>query len=595
MGKYIFLFLMGMFMAISGRTVAQPIPPIVQSLNWEQANLKATQEKKLVLVLAGAVDVKIEKEIQRHRELVNYLLRNVIAIRIDMNTPQGKDFESRLLLYPHPAFAFFMPYGDLVGVVSAGEVAGKSDILRETLQKAQEIAAEKKKNSRHITFEDLSEQQALTKAAEENKQVFIHFYSKQDQTSLLMDRNVFNLDRVADFYNRNFVSLRIDMDQSMDLVQKYQVKRAPYFLFLNAKGKKLAEVTGFCSAEQLIQQGQMGLEKAKGIAFKNLTDQEAMEKAGQKDKLIFIDYYTLGTSHKEMIRNVFSDPEVTTLFSRYFVNVGREAEQAALVFKDVAGNELHRVMTVVDADDLLNEAQKVLEGKGLTGFKEEYQRGNRQSDFMEAYIVMLSRAGYKDEASWITMEYLTPFTAKCLKEPKYWDYFIQYGISATPEFFEYVLTHRSELYQLYGEEVVQKKIAALWIAGAENFVVEGKFDEAGFKEYTKRLKKEKVEGWRLIVRNARMHAAEKVGDWKTFIVLAEEKWNEEKISDSELYSWGVKINEQCHDESIRYKTAQWLAQKAIEIDRRERLTGKVKMSSYKGFFEKLTDDLLRNN
>ena len=90
-----------------------------------------------------------------------------------------------------------------------------------------------------------------------------------------------------------------------------------------------------------------------------------------------------------------------------------------------------------------------------------------------------------------------------------------------------------------------------------------------------------------------MHAAEKLEDWKTFVNLAEEKWNEEQIPDAELYRWGMKVNEQCRVANVRYKMAQWLVQRAIEIERKERLNGKVRITSYKGFFEKLADDLMK--
>lgn len=54
----------------------------------------------------------------------------------------------------------------------------------------------------------------------------------------------------------------------------------------------------------------------------------------------------------------------------------------------------------------------------------------------------------------------------------------------------------------------------------------------------------------------------------------------------------MKINENCPDEAIRYKAAHWFVQAAQEMERKERVTGKVSMSSYKGFFEKLADDLV---
>ena len=66
----------------------------------------------------------------------------------------------------------------------------------------------------------------------------------------------------------------------------------------------------------------------------------------------------------------------------------------------------------------------------------------------------------------------------------------------------------------------------------------------------------------------------------------------QRKNDAELYSWGVKINENCPDEAIRYKAAHWFVQAAQEMERKERVTGKVSMSSYKGFFEKLADDLV---
>lgn len=592
--KRLYLVIIGCLMGC-GFAFAQPIPSLFQPLNWEQASLLAARENKLVLVEVGKMDGKAEKGVQKHRELVNYLLRNVVAVRMDMSTPSAKEFEARLMMYPYPTYAYFMPYGDLVGVVTPMEVERNPEVLREVLQQAQETVKIKKSNSRSVLFSDVSLQEACAAANKAGKNIFVEVYDPRQQASLLMERNVLNLDRVADFYNQNFVNLRFTIHSAGELLQKYGIKETPAFLFLNARGKVLYEATGYSNAEQLIGYGNEALGKAKGVPFGMLTAEQAEEEARQKGKLVFIDYYTVGSVHKELLRTVFTDPEVTDLFTEHFVNVGREGDSTLLVFTDASGNELHRVMKIEGVDDLLEQAKKVIAGKGLAGMRAEYQQGNRQAGFMEEYVVMLYRADQKEEASRIVMEYLAPLSPESLKEKKYWDYFNHYGIYATPVFFEYVLTHRNELMLLYGNEVIRKKISALWIAGAESFVKDGVFDEAGFKAYTQRLKKEKVEGWRLIVRNARMHAAEKLGDWKTFINLAEEKWNEEQIGDAELYSWGVKINEHCRDENIRYKTAQWLAQKVMEIERREYLTGKVKLTSYKGFFEKLVNDLLKNH
>ena len=105
-------------------------------------------------------------------------------------------------------------------------------------------------------------------------------------------------------------------------------------------------------------------------------------------------------------------------------------------------------------------------------------------------------------------------------------------------------------------------------------------------------KRENVENWRALSRDIRLQIAEKLGDWKTFIALAEVKWNEEKLTDVELYRWGNLIHENCRDEDLRYKMAQWLASRAMELEHQERIRGKSTITSYRGFLEKLVNDLL---
>lgn len=591
MKKYIVLLFIGILSL--GSLKAQPFTSFFQPLAWEQASLIAARGNKLLLVEVGPMEKSVERSLEKHREVWNYLQRNVVAIRVDMSTPIGKEFEKRLLMHSWPTFAFFMPYGDLVGVVSPDKVMQNVEALREALQEAQKVAQIKKENSRSIIFTELPMQQALAQAEQEEKLVCVYLFGEKDQASLLMQRNVFNLDRVADAYNQNFINLRLNADRETELCQMYGVLGVPAFLFLNAWGKLIFKAQGYSEAEQLIQHAEAAVEKAKGIPFQALSPEQAGQLAREQGKMVFIDNYTPGSAHKEMVRSLFTDPELTDFFKEHFINIGNETDRSVLVFTDADGQELHRILRVESAEELLQEARKVLAGEGLAGMQQRYAQGNREAGFMENYVKMLARAGQSNEASDVLMVYLGSMAPEKLQEAHYWELFELYGLNASPAWFDYVLSHRSELYALYGEDKVRKKIAALWIAGAENFVQDGKFDEDGFKAYIKRLKKEKVEDWRIIARNARMHAAEKVGDWKTFINLAEEKWNEEKISDAELYSWGVKINERCRDDGVRYKTAQWLAQKAMEMERKEQITGKVKVSSYKGFFSKLVDDLLK--
>lgn len=591
---YIVILIAGISVLLPWSLNAQSPASLFQPYTWEQASLLAARENKLVLVEVGEVDRKIEKSILGHRELLNYLQHNVVAIRMDVDHGAGQEFKAKLLMYPYPTFAFFMPYGDLLEVVQPDVVGRNPEVLREVFEAAKSKAEVKRSNSRSVHFVDIPFKMALEQAGKQEKQVFVEIYRDNCQACLLMEKNVYNLDRVADFYNRDFVSLRLNADYIPEFIRKYEATEYPGYLYLNREGKALYFACGKATAGQLLEYGRAALEKAKGIVFDTLAPEDAMKKAQQEKKLIFTDMFTLGGAHKEMLRTVYADPEVTDLFTDRFVNISREADQPALIFLDATGRELHRLTEVADAADLLKEAQRVLQGQGVVGLKARYDAGERDADFMEDYIRVLFRAGNKEASSKVALEYLLAKSPEILKEAKYWELFVRYILAADDRYFDYVLIHRKELAELYGEKAVGHKIAALWIAGAENFVREGVFDEDGFKEYTKRLKKEKVEGWRSIVRNARMNAAARTGNWKTYVELAEERWNEEQVADAELYSWGLLIRDHCQDEATRYKAARWFALAAGQMERKERISGKVNLSSYKGFFEKLVSDLLKN-
>ena len=572
--------------------VAQRPASLFQPLTWEQAGLRAGRENKLVLVEVGTVDKRIGQKIEKNADLVNYLQRNVIAIRMDIASPGGKNFLPHLLMFEPPMYAFFMPYGDILAFVTPAEVEQNPSAIRETFEKAKKLADIKKSNSRSLRFESLPWQEGLAKAGKADKPLAVYVTADHSQPCLLLEKNILNLDEIADMYNRNFVNLRMNVSRRNEWTDKYAIREYPAFLFLNPEGKEIFRSESLQTREQVLEAARMALKKAQGLVFDSLTDQEAQQKAKAQHKLIFVEYYQPGNTHREMVRTVFTDPEVCALFEQHFINLSRETGQNLLVFAAADGRELHRVAGEISAEELLREARLAMADQGLASLERQYRQGQRQPEFLEAYMNMLARAGKVEEASRVAVTYFSALTPDCLRQSRYWSVFERYVLSADSDLFGYVLTNRKLLAEQYGEEQVKKKIAAIWMAGAENFVQDGVFDDTGFKEYTKRLKKEKVEGWRQIVRNARMYAAEKTGDWRTFVDLAEEKWNEEKISDAELYSWGVKIEQHCHDEAIRYKAARWFALAAEAMERKERLTGKIKLTSYKGFFEKLVNDLV---
>ncbi|MEI3421061.1 MAG: hypothetical protein V8R91_08465 [Butyricimonas faecihominis] len=55
--------------------------------------------------------------------------QNIIAIHIDMGSEAGKAFAPKLVMNMYPTYGFFMPNGDILGVISPFILAKKPEVL----------------------------------------------------------------------------------------------------------------------------------------------------------------------------------------------------------------------------------------------------------------------------------------------------------------------------------------------------------------------------------------------------------------------------------------------------------------------------------
>lgn len=583
------------------------------SVGWEEASMQAAREDKMVFV---AVDVDFQTSFSSgssvRDEVRHFLQRNTVGMEIDLHTPAGKLFEPKLLLYKGPLYAFFMPYGDLLEVVDARQMARQPKILIEKGKEALRKMEMKRRNSRSIRFKDVLDERVWQQAQKEDKTVFIWGHRTDCQACLLMEQDVFRLDSVADFYNRHFICVKMDIQRQDEWEFLKTDTVWPFCLFVNADRKKVYETTGAMEADQFLYSGEKALVKAAGVVWMEWDEEKVREKAQREQKFIFMDFYASATGiRRDWMKKVYRDPEVADFWNTHFVNVRLEGSRTSynalrqaykigegdvFLFTDATGKVLHRLKGMPETEGLLHEAQRVVEGRGLSNMQINYPLRKNDSLFVVEYLGVLNNAGMEDEAEQVIEEYLMAKGLPELNEKQNWELFVLYVKQVDSPLAEYLRQHRQEFVDRFGAKAVKQKLNGLWEAGAYGFMTEKddklQFDEAGFKEYTKRLRQEKVEDWRLIVRKARMDAAERMGDWRIFTELAEERWNEEEIRPDELFAWGEKINKGCSDKSIRFRAARWFALAALEIEKKERLTGKVKVNSYKGFFEKLVDELV---
>ncbi|WP_170254679.1 thioredoxin family protein [Phaeodactylibacter luteus] len=110
----------------------------------------------------------------------------------------------------------------------------------------------------HGTWEE-----ALEKAAAEEKVIFVDAFAEWCGPCKRMAREVFPREDVGGFFNRHFVNMKIDMEKGMglDFAKKYPVSAYPTLFFIDAKGEIVQQVKGAQQPQGLLDIGQRILEK----------------------------------------------------------------------------------------------------------------------------------------------------------------------------------------------------------------------------------------------------------------------------------------------------------------------------------------------
>ncbi len=592
---------------------------IFKDMTWEEAAALAQKEGKIVMVdvMMKPLNEKMkqaklqqDREIFKVKEVVDFVKNKTVAIRIDMGSDAGDAFAPKLVMNMFPTFGFFMPNGDILETVSPYILMKEPTTLLTAGEKALKAAEVKRNNSRSIRFEDLTYEEAVNKAAKENKLVFIDAYTDYCQPCMLMVKNVFSLNSVADFYNEHFINVKLDFGEDETLADKFNVAGYPAFIFVNGKGKPVYIAGGYTEEKEFIGYGEEALKQAVGIAFEKGTWQEALTKAKKENKMIFMDCYTSWCGPCKMLaKEVFTEPDAAKFFNEKFVNVKFDMEKGegkmlkdkygvkaypTLNFINAAGEVEHCVVGGPDLAGLLKAGQDALEGRGLVIMTRKYEAGERNPEFMEAYMKALEAAYMDKEVEKVCLEYFATLEQAKLKEREYWDMFAKYINDVDANIFNYVYEHREEFYKSIGIEEVRRKIASVWTRGAYGFVQEinghNILDEKGFKKYVKRLKKTDVQDQEGIIVNAKMSNAEKIGDWKTYISLGSEQLKNGGVGDMQLFNWGLRVDQLCKNDVYRKQAAQWFVNAAAESAKKE-AEGKVSMMSYRKFFEELAVSL----
>lgn len=241
-----------------------------EDLTFEQAMTESAKTGKIIFVDVqnnnpNAMVQKVEDSVFVIDSIAEFFNRNIIPIRVNMNTEEGKKFAPRLAMLMYPVYVFHDKKGDQLSFTNAYEILNNSGELMEKAIASLRTAQEKETNTRHIAFDKSNWNTLLAKAKKENKLIFVDAYTEWCRPCIQMAKDVFTLDNVADFYNENFINVSMDMEkgEGPELVKKYKVQAYPAFLYINGDGKLVHRDGGYQEAPAFIKAGKAAINSKK--------------------------------------------------------------------------------------------------------------------------------------------------------------------------------------------------------------------------------------------------------------------------------------------------------------------------------------------
>lgn len=140
-------------------------------------------------------------------------------------------------------------------------------------------------NSQGIEFFHGSWEEALEQAQIQEKVIFVDAFTTWCGPCKKMSATVFTNDKVGEFFNQNFINMKIDMEKTpgQQFQEQYPVTAYPTLYFIDGEGKVVHKTTGAREVEQFIELGQSVL----GRTDKSAEFAKKYEEGDRDPELIF--------------------------------------------------------------------------------------------------------------------------------------------------------------------------------------------------------------------------------------------------------------------------------------------------------------------
>ncbi len=215
---------------------------------------------------------------------------------------------------------------------------------------------------------------------------------------------------------------------------------------------------------------------AQGIDFFHGDWEEALEKAKNEEKIIFVDAYTTWCGPcKRMAKSVFPDPGVGEFYNEHFVSMKINMESSegtafmakypvtaypTLYFIDGNGKVVLHTKGARKADQFIELGRSALAKQDNSqAYAEAYEKGDRDPELVYKYVRALNKAGKPSLK--IANEYLA--TQKDLTTDQNLRFILEATTEADSRIFDLLVKHKAQIVALSSAEQVQKKMESACI------------------------------------------------------------------------------------------------------------------------------------
>lgn len=335
--------------------------------------------------------------------------------------------------------------------------------------------------------------------------------------------------------------------------------------------------------------GMQAQTEEKGMAFEpeGTLFKDAVAKAKQTNKLVFLDCYTSWCGPCKMMSNtVFPQEKVGAYMNPRFVNIKIDMEKGegvelakrlqisaypTFIIFNGDGNEIGRFLGGCDADAFIKKVEQASTDNSSAEMDKRFADGERDPEFLTEYLQMLSKSRKRDQCNEVAEILLDGKAETFAADKQLTEIFMRHITDPFCPAFIYTAKHPEALIAQAGEQNVQIKLRSMWSNYARRLVTEDaegnvKLNQADIDKWLALMDECNVPDKGELRLDVLLDYTEKKADWTAYVSHLTELATQEDPTDLDLVKRCTPVAENCKDEAIRKNVAAILQQRLDELN-----------------------------